>query len=117
MYDRFRSLIGIFLLFLNQTQALHKSKENFTSETTTARGMTTTTTQSSSMPKLLHTDVQYEYFKVAVDKGTKMTTGKVSEACKEAGLKAVCPGPRGCKYNTEAHCYVTPLSSDCHWHL
>ena len=53
----------------------------------------------------------YQYYKVTVDIGTRMTAGKVPETCEEAGLKAVCPGPKGCHYNDESKCVVTPLSS------
>ena len=60
---------------------------------------------------LLHSDKQFEYYKVTVDKGTKMTEGKVVETCKEAGLEAVCPGPKGCRSNDEAKCVITPHSS------
>ena len=59
----------------------------------------------------LYGDDQYEYYKVNVDKGTKMTTGKVVETCEKAGLKAVCPGDRKCVYTNEAKCAVTPLST------
>ena len=64
-------------------------------------------------PKLdiLYTDASYQYYKVTVDIGTRMTAGKVPETCEEAGLKAVCPGPKGCNYNDESKCVVTPLSS------
>ena len=54
---------------------------------------------------------KYKYYKVTVDIGTRMTAGKVPETCEEAGLKAVCPGPKGCNYNDESKCVVTPLSS------
>ena len=60
---------------------------------------------------LLHSDGEFQYYKVTVDKGTKMTTGKVVETCEKAGLKAVCPGDRKCKYTNEAKCAVTPLST------
>ena len=60
---------------------------------------------------LLYTDANYKYYKVTVDIGTRMTAGKVPETCEEAGLKAVCPGPKGCHYNDESKCVVTPLSS------
>ena len=31
--------------------------------------------------ELLYKDIQYEYYKVTVDKGTRMTEGKVPETC------------------------------------
>ena len=30
------------------------------------------------------------------------------------GMKAVCSGPEGCKYNNEENCVVTPLSTTCY---
>ena len=66
---------------------------------------------AKSKQVFLYGDEQYEYYKVTVDKGTKMTTGKVVETCEKAGLKAVCPGDRKCKYTNEAKCVVTPLST------
>ena len=46
--------------------------------------------------EFLYKDGEYEYYKVTVDKGTRMTTGQVAETCKKAGLKAVCPGNSRC---------------------
>ena len=60
---------------------------------------------------LLHSDGEFQYYKVTVDKGTTMTEGKVVTICKGAGLKAVCPGPKGCRSNDEAKCVITPHSS------
>ena len=62
-------------------------------------------------PELLYTDAHYKYYKFAVDKGTRMTEGKVVETCEEAGLKAVCAGPKSCQYNDESKCVITPLSN------
>ena len=60
--------------------------------------------------ELLYKDIQYEYYKVTVDKGTRMTEGKVPETCEKAHMKAVCPGSRQCKHTNEAKCVVTPLN-------
>ena len=53
--------------------------------------------------KLLYTDGHYKYYKVEVHIGTRMTAGKVPETCEEAGLQAVCPGPKGCHNNDESN--------------
>ena len=50
---------------------------------------------------------------VAVDNGTRLTEGKVSETCEAAGMRAVCSGPSSCKYTNVAKCVITPLSSNC----
>ena len=34
----------------------------------------------------LHTDEQFEYYKVAVSNGTRLTEGKVSETCEAVGM-------------------------------
>ena len=67
---------------------------------------------------MMHKDNQYEYYKVTVAQGTRMTKGKVSETCKWWGMKPVCNGPgRTCNYDNLANmplsCYVTPLSDSC----
>jgi hypothetical protein len=41
-----------------------------------------------------------------------MTGGAVADTCEENGMKAVCDGPSGCKYNSD-RCRVTPLSTSC----
>ena len=50
---------------------------------------------------------------MAVDNGTRLTEGKVSETCEAAGMRAVCSGPSSCKYTNVAKCVITPLSSNC----
>ena len=62
---------------------------------------------------MLHSDAEYEYYKVEVANGTKLTEGKVSETCEAVGMKAVCSGPSNCKYTKLTKCVVTPLSSNC----
>ena len=46
--------------------------------------------------EFLSKDSKFEYYKVTVDKGTRMTLGQVAETCKKAGLKTVCPGNSRC---------------------
>ena len=62
---------------------------------------------------LLHTDRGYKYYKVPVGQGVRLTEGRVSETCAEAGLRAVCSGPQSCKYTDTSKCLVTPLSTNC----
>ena len=48
----------------------------------------------------MHKDNQYEYYKVTVAVGTRMTNDKVSETCESAGMKPVCHGPtRTCSHD------------------
>ena len=53
-----------------------------------------------------------DYYKIPVEKDTRMIEGAVADACEAKGLKAVCAGPNGCQYNTD-RCLVTPLSTNC----
>jgi len=61
----------------------------------------------------IHSDNEYDYYKVPVSNGTSLLDGAVSHTCEKVGMKAVCNGPEGCKYDNKENCVVTPLSSDC----
>jgi len=61
----------------------------------------------------LHSDNEYDYYKVPVSNGTSLLEGTVPYTCEKVGMKAVCSGPEGCNYNNKENCVVTPLSSDC----
>ena len=90
--------------------------ESLSLETTTTTSFTTTTkTTVKKNQMFLHRDTQYDYYKVTVKKGTRMTEGKVVETCEKAGLRAVCPGTIKCQYTNEAKCDVTPLSTLGAW--
>ena len=62
----------------------------------------------------LHSDPFFKYYKVTVAKGTRMKVGQTVKTCEKAGLKAVCPGDKHCKYTNgdASKCVVTPLSVD-----
>jgi len=62
----------------------------------------------------LHSDNEYDYYKVPVSNGTSLLEGTVPYTCEKVGMKAVCSGPEGCMYNNKETCVVTPLSSDCY---
>ena len=49
----------------------------------------------------LHSDSTFNYYKVAVDDGVRMTEDAIATACRKGGMEAVCPGPSGCMYNVE----------------
>ena len=61
----------------------------------------------------LYTEEGYNYYKVPVADGVRLKEGKVPETCAEAGLRAVCDGPEGCRYTDTSKCLVTPLSTNC----
>ena len=48
---------------------------------------------------MLHTDHQFEYYRVRVANGTRMVDGSVPRICEAAGMRAVCmgTGSRCCK--------------------
>jgi len=62
----------------------------------------------------LYSDNEYDYYKVPVSNGVTLLEGTVQYTCEKVGMKAVCSGPEGCKYNNEENCVVTPLSTTCY---
>jgi len=76
-------------------------------------GETTSTTAPPLPPVLLHKEEEYEYYKVPVARGTRLTEGKVAETCDSVGMKAICSGPSSCKYSDTSKCIITPLSTNC----
>jgi len=61
----------------------------------------------------LHSDSQFEYYKVAVDSGVRMLEGATVTACRKYGLEAACTGFSGCVYNDESKCQVVPIEPYC----
>ena len=70
---------------------------------------------------MLHTDAEFEYYKVPAVNGTLMTSCNVVDICKAVDMKAVCDGPyykpsegrnNYCMGTHPDDCYVTPFSGD-----
>jgi len=103
-----------------QSTTITTTTTKIAKQTTQSTTMPTTTTQRKTTPEptptekvLLHSDKDYEYYKVAVAEGSKLKEGKVSETCEQAGMRALCSGPKSCEYTNLAMCTITPLSTDC----
>ena len=71
--------------------------------------------------ELLHSDAEFEYYKVPAVNGTLMTSCNVVDICKAVDMKAVCDGPyykpsegrnNYCMGTHPDDCYVTPFSGD-----
>lgn len=76
-------------------------------------GERVSTTAAPLPPVLLHKEEEYEYYKVPVASGTRLTGGKVALTCDSVGMRAICSGPSSCKYSDTSKCIVTPLSTNC----
>jgi len=101
-------LIGVAIVYLNKGPDLvpgYSLQQIF--------GETTSTTAGPLPPILLHKEEQYEYYKVPVARGTRLTEGKVALTCDSVGMKAICSGPSSCKYSDTSKCIITPLSTNC----
>jgi len=86
-----------------------------TATTTTSTTKTTsmsTTTVSPGAKLLLHTNGDYNYYRVPVTNGVKLLATNVVSTCQTAGMQAMCHGGNGCGYNS-ASCMLTPLSTGC----
>jgi len=66
-----------------------------------------------AVKECIYEDDAFEYCKVGVKPGTKLSDGAVAETCKEVGMSAVCPGDEKCKYSSP-DCLVTSLSKKCY---
>ena len=51
---------------------------------------------------LLHTDAQFEYYKVPVSPGLSLLAETVVQTCEAAGMRATCPGSSTCQYTDES---------------
>ena len=68
-------------------------------KSTTPTTTSSTTVKSCADTEVLHTDHQFEYYRVRVSNGTRMVDGSVPRICEAAGMRAVCmgTGSRCCK--------------------
>ena len=77
---------------------------------------------------LLHTDAEFQYYKVPVSPGLTLLAETVVHTCEAAGMRAVCRGPSSCSYTDESRfsliltyyciilncrCAMTPLETSC----
>ena len=60
--------------------------------------------------KLYLEENDHFYYGVPVPNGKTMVEGTVADTCDAAGMRAVCEGPAGCKYNS-IRCQVVPPES------
>ena len=58
-----------------------------------------------------YSDQGYDYYKVPVADGLRLSGGQVSKTCAEAGLMAVCNGDASCQFTDTTKCLVTPHES------
>jgi len=101
-------LIGVAIIYLNKGPELVQGPlQQIFGETTS------TTAAPLPPPVLLHKEEEYEYYKVPVVRGTRLTEGQVALTCDSVGMKAICSGPSSCKYSDTSKCIITPLSTNC----